>query len=35
MLFWGHRVRDRVVVQVVFTTNYLCNQCLSPLKLWV
>ena len=28
----GNRGRDRMVVG--FTT-YLCNQCLSPLKLWV
>ena len=26
------RVSDRMVVGL-FTTNYLCNQCLSPLKL--
>jgi len=25
--------RDRMVVRL--TTNYRCNQCLSPLKLWV
>jgi hypothetical protein len=29
----GHRGRDRMVVG--FTDNYLCNQCLSPLALWV
>jgi hypothetical protein len=27
-----HRSRDRVVVGFY---NYLCNRCLSPLKLWV
>jgi len=26
----GHHGRDRMVVY-----NYLCNQCLSPLTLWV
>jgi hypothetical protein len=29
-LIWGRRGRDRMVVY-----NYLCNQCLSPLMLWV
>jgi hypothetical protein len=29
----GRRGRDRMVVG--FTTTYMCNQCLSPLKLWV
>ena len=29
----GHRGHDRMVVG--FTTTYRCNQCLSPLKLWV
>ena len=28
----GHCGRDRMVVGF---THYLCNQCLSPLKLWV
>jgi len=28
----GHRGRDRMVVGF---TNYLCNQCLSPLKVWI
>jgi len=27
---WDRRVRDRIVVD-----NYICNQCLSPLMLWV
>jgi hypothetical protein len=29
----GLLVHDRMVVG--FNSNYLCNQCLSPLKLWV
>jgi hypothetical protein len=28
----GHRGRDCMVVWI---NNYLCNQCLSPLMLWV
>ena len=29
-----HRGRDRTVVEFITTYN-VCNQCLSPLKLWV
>jgi hypothetical protein len=29
---WGHCCRYRMVVGFIY---YLCNQCLSPLKLWV
>ena len=30
---WGCRGRDRMVGD--YKKNYLCNQCLSPLMLWV
>ena len=33
LINWGRRGRDRMVVG--FTTTYICNQCLSPLKLRV
>jgi len=33
IIYWGRHGYDRMVVG--FTTTYLVNQCLSPLKLWV
>jgi hypothetical protein len=33
IVYWGRHGHDRMVVG--FTTTYLVNQCLSPLKLWV
>jgi hypothetical protein len=33
IIYWGRHGHDRMVVG--FTTTYLVNQCLSPLKLWV
>jgi len=32
-LIWGCRGCDCMVVG--FITTYICNQCLSPLQLWV
>ena len=33
--YWGRRGRDRMVHFCSWIYNYLCNQCLSPPKLWV
>ena len=35
ILFFCIRMSATVMVMIAWIYNYLCNQCLSPLKLWV